>query len=95
MRERNQIAATVEGVQAIESEARDAVELIASGDVQMVINTPSGSGARADGGHIRSACITHKVACLTTLAAGVAAALGIGDTREHGWRVRSLQELHA
>ena len=71
------------------------MELIASGDVQMVINTPSGSGARADGGHIRSACITHKVACLTTLAAGVAAALGIGDTREHGWRVRSLQELHA
>ena len=86
---------TLVGKVGLQDLARDAVELIASGDVQMVINTPSGSGARADGGHIRSACITHKVACLTTLAAGVAAALGIGDTREHGWRVRSLQELHA
>jgi len=86
---------TLVGKVGLQDLARDAVELIASGDVQMVINTPSGSGARADGGHIRSACITHKVACLTTLAAGVAAALGISDTREHGWRVRSLQELHA
>jgi carbamoyl-phosphate synthase large subunit len=89
------VVETLVGKVGLQDLARDAVELIASGDVQMVINTPSGSGARADGGHIRSACITHKVACLTTLAAGVAGALGIADTREHGWRVRSLQELHA
>jgi carbamoyl-phosphate synthase large subunit len=72
----------------------DAVSLIASGDVKMVINTPSGRSARADGAAIRMACTVHKVACLTTLSAANAAVLGIGDTRAHGWRVASLQELH-
>jgi carbamoyl-phosphate synthase large subunit len=72
----------------------DAVELIASGAVQMVVNTPSGRGARADGAAIRGAAQTHGVVCLTTLAAGFAAVRGIADTKTHGWRVRSLQELH-
>jgi carbamoyl-phosphate synthase large subunit len=75
--------------------AHDAVELIGSNHVQLVVNTPSGRGARADGAKIRSACMTHNVPCLTTMAAGLAAALGIADTRAQGWRVTSLQELHS
>ena len=75
--------------------AHDAVELIGSNQVQLVVNTPSGRGARADGAKIRSACMTHNVPCLTTMAAGLAAALGIADTRAQGWRVTSLQELHS
>ena len=74
--------------------AHDAVELISQGRVQLVINTPSGRGARSDGAHIRTACVIHQVPCLTTVAAGLAAARGIADTFEHGWRVHSLQELH-
>ena len=72
----------------------DAVSMIASGEVHLVINTPSGGGARADGALIRTACVVHAVPCLTTLNAGFAAARGIADTRELGWRVHSLQELH-
>jgi carbamoyl-phosphate synthase large subunit len=72
----------------------DAVALIASGEVNMVINTPSGRSARADGAAIRMACTVNKVACLTTLSAAQAAVVGIADTRERGWRVASLQELH-
>ena len=68
--------------------------MIAAGEVQMVINTPSGSGARADGALIRGACVVHAVSCLTTISAGLAAAKGIADTRARGWRVASLQELH-
>jgi carbamoyl-phosphate synthase large subunit len=73
----------------------DALKMIAAREVQMVVNTPSGSSARSDGAEIRAACVAHGVACVTTLSAGFAAAKGIADTREHGWRVRSLQELHA
>ncbi len=73
----------------------DAVKLIASGEINMVVNTPSGSRARSDGAAIRAACVGHGVACVTTLNAGFAAAKGIADTRSQGWRVRSLQELHA
>jgi carbamoyl-phosphate synthase large subunit len=72
----------------------DALKMIAAREVHMVVNTPSGSSARSDGAEIRAACVAHGVACVTTLSAGFAAAKGIADTREHGWRVRSLQELH-
>ena len=73
----------------------DAVELIASGKVQLVVNTPRGRGPRADGMHIRSAALAHRVPCLTTLAAARAGAYGIEDMAAHRLSVRSLQELHA
>jgi carbamoyl-phosphate synthase large subunit len=78
-----------------EGVSSDAVELIAQGKVQMVVNTPRGLGPRADGQHIRMASVTYHVPCLTTLAAARAAAAGIADTRAHPLVVRTLQELHA
>jgi carbamoyl-phosphate synthase large subunit len=78
-----------------EAFAADAVDLIAAGEVQMVVNTPRGRGPRADGTHIRAACVEHAVPCLTTLAAARAAAQGIADWRSHPLEVITLQELHA
>ena len=72
----------------------DAVALISSGQVQLVVNTPRGRGPRADGAHIRTAAGTHKVPLLTTVAAGLAAAGGIADWRAHPLAVRSLQAYH-
>jgi carbamoyl-phosphate synthase large subunit len=72
----------------------DAVDLIGSGKVELVINSPRGRGARADGDHIRSAASVHSIPCLTTAAAGIAAAEGIADWAHHELRVRSLQEYH-
>jgi carbamoyl-phosphate synthase large subunit len=72
----------------------DAVELIRSGSVQLVINTPRGRGPRADGAHIRRAALAGRVACVTTVAAARAAAAGIADRARHGLTVRSLQEYH-
>jgi carbamoyl-phosphate synthase large subunit len=71
-----------------------AVDLIANGEVQLVINTPRGRGPRADGAYIRTAANVHKVACLTTAAAARAAAAGISDWARHPLQVRSLQEFH-
>ena len=73
----------------------DAVDLIASGKVNLVINSPRGRGARADGDHIRAAAEQHAIPCLTTAAAGVAAAEGMADWAHHDLRVRTLQEYHA
>jgi carbamoyl-phosphate synthase large subunit len=73
----------------------DAVELIASGKVDIVVNSPRGRGARADGAHIRSAAAVAGIPCLTTAAAAQAAANGIRDTIAHELRVRTLQEFHA
>jgi carbamoyl-phosphate synthase large subunit len=76
-----------------EASGTDAVELIASGKVQMVVNTPRGRGPRADGAHIRSAANVHQVPSLTTVAAARAAAAGIADWGAHQLAVRPLQEL--
>ncbi|HUR17435.1 MAG TPA: carbamoyl-phosphate synthase large subunit [Acidimicrobiales bacterium] len=70
-----------------------AVELIAEGKVQLVVNTPRGRGPRADGAYIRTAANVHKVPCLTTIAAARAAAAGIADWGLHPLSVRSLQEF--
>ena len=78
-----------------ESGAADAVELISSGRVQLVVNTPRGRGSRADGVRIRSAALFHQVPCLTTVAAARAAAAGISDWRKHPISVVSLQELQS
>jgi carbamoyl-phosphate synthase large subunit len=73
---------------------QSAVDLIANGDIDLVVNTPRGRGARADGAYIRLAAGVHGVPCLTTAAAALAAAGGIADWARHRLSVRSLQEFH-
>jgi carbamoyl-phosphate synthase large subunit len=73
----------------------DAVDLISSGKVDLVVNTPRGRGPRADGMHIRRAALAHGVACVTTVAAAIAAAAGIAEEAQRDPEVRSLQEYHA
>ena len=72
----------------------DVVELIDSGRVQLVVNTPRGRGSRADGDHIRRAASRNRVPLLTTASAGLAAADGMADWSGHKLRVRTLQEYH-
>jgi carbamoyl-phosphate synthase large subunit len=72
----------------------DAVDLVSSGRIDLVINTPRGRGPRADGAHIRRAATRHRVPCITTVAAAVAAAAGIAELNDHDPSVRSLQEYH-
>jgi carbamoyl-phosphate synthase large subunit len=72
----------------------DAVDLIASGKINLVVNTPRGRGPRADGAVVRRAANVHNVACLTTVAAARPAAAGIADWAGHALSVRSLQEYH-
>ncbi len=78
-----------------EATGTDAVELISSGKVDLVVNSPRGRGARADGAHIRRAAAVQGIPTLTTAAAGLAAASGIRDRAAHAGQVRSLQEYHA
>src|SRR5213078_1379474 len=73
----------------------DAVRLIASGEVSLVINTPQGSGARLDGYEIRSAAVVADIPCITTLPGAAAAVMGIEALIRGEMRVRPLQQLHA
>ena len=67
------------------------VDRIASGEVDLVLNTPQGSGPRADGYEIRTAAVSHGVPCITTLSGILAAIQGIEALRENKVGVRSLQ----
>jgi carbamoyl-phosphate synthase large subunit len=72
------------------------VDWIERGDVDLVVNTPTGVGARSDGREIRRAAVAHGIPCLTTLAAGISAARAIARARRDGEpEVLCLQELQA
>jgi carbamoyl-phosphate synthase large subunit len=71
------------------------VDCIERGEVDLVINTPVGTGARTDGYEIRAAAIAHGIPCITTMSGGMAAARAIAAARRGEPEVLSLQEIHA
>jgi carbamoyl-phosphate synthase large subunit len=71
------------------------LDWIERGDVDLVVNTPTGVGARTDGYEIRRAAVVHGIPCLTTLAAGISAARAIVSAHRNGApEVLCLQEIH-
>ena len=71
------------------------VDWIERGDVNLVINTPTGPGARSDGYEIRSAAVARRIPCITTISGGVAAARAIAAAAHGEPEVISLQEIYA
>ena len=71
-----------------------AVDLIAAGEISLVVNTPRGSAGRSDGEHIRKAASLHRVSCFTTVSAALAAARGMEESLGRSLDVRPLQEHH-
>ncbi len=68
---------------------------ITNGEIQLVINTPSGKLSQYDDSYIRKAAIKYKVPYITTLAAATAAAKGITAYRQVKAGVKSLQRYHS
>jgi carbamoyl-phosphate synthase large subunit len=71
---------------------RTVVQLIHDGEVDLIINTPYGTGSRLDGYEIRTAAVARSVPCLTTVQAMGAAVQGIDSLIRGDVGVRSLQE---
>jgi len=72
----------------------DLSDAIKNGDIQLVINTPSGKSSQEDDSYIRKSAIKHKIPYITTAAAALAAAKGIQAQRQGKATVKSLQEYH-
>jgi carbamoyl-phosphate synthase large subunit len=66
------------------------VDLVRNGRCDLVINTPQGSGARADGYLIREAALVARVPCVTTISGAAAAVHAIANARAES--ALSLQE---
>ena len=66
---------------------------LANGAIALVVNTPSGKGARTDEGRIRAAAVSHGVPCITTLAGAKAALAALERLRQGKLDVYALQDL--
>ncbi|MFT4213066.1 MAG: carbamoyl-phosphate synthase large subunit [Microbacterium sp.] len=70
---------------------KNIVDLINDGSIDIIVNTPSGGSARADGYEIRAAAVAGDKALFTTMAVLGAAVSAFPALRE-GFDVKSLQE---
>lgn len=71
-----------------------ALDMIKNGEIQFIVNTPSGEQPRKDEVIIRSAAVANRIATMTTLRAARASAAAIRAMRDRGLQVKSLQEYH-
>jgi carbamoyl-phosphate synthase large subunit len=70
------------------------VDLVKTGKIALVINTPLGRESFYDEKSIRRAAIRYNIPCITTLAAAHAATRGIRALLDQGIEVAALQDLH-
>ena len=73
-----------------ESDEQTVVDLVREGRCDLIVNTPQGSGARADGYRIREAALAARVPCITTISGAAAAVHAIANARAE--TALSLQE---
>jgi carbamoyl-phosphate synthase large subunit len=84
----------VEEVPKIQEGRPNLIDLMMNDQIALVINTPSGKGARTDEGKIRSAAVVHGVTCITTLSAAQAAVEACRAIKQHEWTVSALQDRY-
>ena len=82
----------VERINKIQEGKPNLIDHLINGNIQMVINTPSGKGARTDEGRIRAAAVAHGVPCITTMQAIQAVANACAALREEEMDVWALQD---
>jgi carbamoyl-phosphate synthase large subunit len=84
----------VEVVPKLKEGRPNLIDFMKNGQIDLVINTPSGKGARTDEGRIRAAAVAHGVTCITTLAAAQAAVEACRALRERPITVHPLQDRY-
>ena len=72
----------------------DIVDRIKNGEIDLVINSPSGKKPKADEVAIRSQSVAHNIPCITTLSGASAAVNGIESLLKRGISTKSIQEYH-
>jgi carbamoyl-phosphate synthase large subunit len=85
----------VEEVPKIQEGRPNLIDYMVNDQIALVINTPSGKGARTDEGKIRAAAVAHGVTCITTLAGAEAAVEACRALRKHELTVCAIQERYA
>ena len=82
----------VEHVKKLQEGHPNLLDHLIDGQVQLIMNTPRGKGARTDEGRIRAASVTHGVPCITTIPAADACVKAMEAQREEEMTVQALQD---
>jgi carbamoyl-phosphate synthase large subunit len=67
---------------------------IKNSQIQLILNTPSGEEAQADGRLIRRSALTYKVPIVTTIAGAKATAAAIRALQSDPLDVKAIQDYH-
>ncbi|MCH2136296.1 MAG: carbamoyl-phosphate synthase large subunit [Phycisphaerales bacterium] len=68
------------------------IDRMANGDIDLIINTPTRTGADTDEGRIRAMAVRTRTPMITTLTGALAAVRAIAALRAGTWRVHALQD---
>jgi carbamoyl-phosphate synthase large subunit len=82
----------VELVKKLQEGHPNLLDHLIDGRIRLIINTPSGKGARTDEGRIRAAAVAHGVPCITTVQAADAAVGAMEALRHQEMSVQALQD---
>ena len=82
----------VESVLKLHEGRPHVVDIIKNGQIQLIINTPSGEEAQADGKLIRRTALVYKIGMVTTIAGAKATAAAIKSLQSQPLEVKALQD---
>jgi carbamoyl-phosphate synthase large subunit len=78
----------------LEGKRPNIIDMINTGQIALVINTPTRKGKTTDEGKIRAAAVLHATPIVTTITGARAAAMAIKALQQKGWTVKPIQEYH-
>ncbi|MGD0519132.1 MAG: carbamoyl phosphate synthase large subunit, partial [Thermoguttaceae bacterium] len=87
-----QAGVKVQSIKKLQEGHPNVLDFMIDGDLQLVMNTPSGKGARTDEGRIRAAAVSHGVPCITTIQAADAAVRAMLALRSEDMEVEAVQD---
>ncbi|MGH7145748.1 MAG: carbamoyl-phosphate synthase large subunit [Planctomycetota bacterium] len=70
------------------------LDMVRNGEIDLIINTPTGRGKAYDETKVRTAAVRHGLPIITTMAGALAAVLGLEATLKNSPDVFCLQDLH-
>jgi carbamoyl-phosphate synthase large subunit len=72
----------------------DISDLIKNGEIQLIINTPSGKVAKQNEVSIRAAATIHSIPLITTISGAQATVNGLEVVKKKGYQVKALQDYY-
>jgi len=77
-----------------DSKRPNILDMINTGQIALLINTPTRKGKATDEGKIRAAAVIHEAPLVTTITGARAMTMAIRALQQKGWCVKPIQEYH-